>query len=361
MRKTAKQEFVILIGIVALLVVPKFANFQAVGNHGSEKIDQCLKNEGFQGVALIAKDGQVIFERGYGYANVELQVSNQPQTVFRIASLTKQFTAVAFLRLQQDGRLALTDKVSKFLPDYPRGNEITLHHLLSHSSGIPDITSLKDLTEIQRHPTTVENTLAHFKNLTLDFTPGTDCAYSNSNYIVLGAILEKVTQQSCADYFAETLFKPLQMEGTYLDSADLLIPRRASGYVQNSTLKAAPYMDMSFPHASGALASTARDLYLWNEALHGERLLSKKSQTLLMTPQAQSSTHLISYSYGLRVGPNNRGMEGCAPSILGHFGEIAGFSAALLYYPDQRITLIFLTNIQNTDLRDLHKKVLQCL
>ncbi len=324
-----------------------------------EDVDAYLNAQQFQGAALIAKEGRVLFSKGYGLANVEHQIPNTPSMVFRIGSLTKQFTAVAIVQLQEQGLLHVNDPINTYLPGYPQGNTITVHHLLSHSSGIPSITDFSNLAEIQRNPTTALQTLAHFKHLPLRFAPGTDCDYSDSGYIVLGAIIEAVAKTSYEDYIQTHILRPLGMHSTYYDRHERVIPQRASGYVKTAQgiIQHAAYLDMSFPHASGALASTVEDLYKWNRALHGPGFLRQGSLKSLFAVQASSVKNQITYSYGFRIGPRNRGLEECREPVIGHFGKIEGFEAAAVYYPAEDLTIILLSNVENTNVRLFHKEL----
>ena len=321
-------------------------------------IDQYLMEKGFQGSAVVIQKDKIIFSGSYGFANMEHQILHSKETVFRIGSITKQFTAVAILQLQEKGLLRVSDPIAKYLPDYPGGNKITLHHLLSHSSGIPSITRFPNLLEIQRQATTPELAMAHFKNLPLNFTPGADCDSSDSGYIILGAVIEKVAKKNYEEYLKENIFTPLNMTETYYEHNHYLIPHRASGY-QNKEghLYHAPYIDMSFPHAAGALSSTVGDLYKWDQALKGKAFISKENRDLLYTIHCTNAGNKIASGYGLRIGTLNRGMEDCELSIAGHFATIDGFEAALIRYLNDDLTIILLSNVEKTDVRSFHKEI----
>lgn len=315
----------------------------------NKTLNSYLEEKGFEGAALIAKDGQILLKKGYGFANREHQILNTPETVFRIASLTKQITAMAILRLEEEKLLHLQDPISKYLPDYPQGEKITIHHLLSHSSGIANITDLPNLAELQRHPLKPKELMSLFNEIPLKFTPGTSCEYSNSGYIVLGAIIELITGQSYGDYIEGHILAPLKMHSTCQESTRL-IPRKASGYVKkDEQIEHASFLDMSFTHASGDLVSTVEDLYCLSLEL------KKPKYKAMLTLHAENSENLIAYGYGMRIGPQNKGMEGCLPSIRGHFGGIEGFAAASIYYPDEDLTIILLSNIENMPVRAFHK------
>lgn len=314
-------------------------------SHGStldQKVDTYLREKNFQGTVLIAKQGKVLFSQGYGFANAEHSIPNTSQTVFRLGSITKQFTAVAILQLQELDKLKIQDPISKYLPEYPQGNKITIHHLLTHTSGIPSITDFPNLVEIQRHPSTPEQVMAYFKDLPLEFEPGSDCKYSDSGYIVLGAIVERVAGISYAKYVQEHFFLPLGMKATYFDHNQSIIPHRAAGYSIGTTGEKinAEFIEMSFPHGAGSLASTVGDLYLWDRAVKEGKLLSKESTEKLFEVHAFSSKNQIAYGYGFFIDS-----EKCT---IGHMGSIEGFRAASYRHLDDDVTLILLSNQEST-------------
>lgn len=345
-------SFTLLMGIFATL-------------HASspdEEIDAYLKEHHFQGAALIAKEGKFFFNKGYGFANAEHQIPNTPQTVFRIGSITKLFTVVAILQLQEKGLLNVNDPIAKYIPDYPGGDKITIHHLLSHLSGIPSIYRFSNLPEIQRQATTPLQAMAHFKNLPLEFAPGKDCASSDSGYIILGAIIETITSKSYEEYLKEKIFRPLNMAATFYEHNHAVIPRRASGYqYQEGMLRHASFIDMSLPHAAAALSSTVEDLHKFDQALKGTVLLSKASLDTLFTIHGSNAANKIASGYGFRIGPLNRGMEECQPDIMGHFATIDGFEGAFIRYPHEDLTIILLANVEKTDVRSFHKNIARLL
>ncbi|MBA2369315.1 MAG: beta-lactamase family protein [Candidatus Protochlamydia sp.] len=332
--------------------------FATLHSYPNNEIDAFLKANQFQGVAFVAQKGKILLNRGYGFANAEHQISNSPQTVFRIGSITKLFTAVAILQLQEKGLLNVKDPIVKYIPDYPHGDKILIHYLLSHMSGIPSIYHFPNLLEIQRQPATLSQAMAHFKDLPLQFIPGHDCASSDSGYIILGAIIENVTGQSYEAYLDKNIFRPLNLTATFYDYNHYVIPHRASGYqYKEGKLLHAPFIDMSLPHAAGALSSTAEDLYKFDQALKGTALLSKVSLDALFTVHASNAENKIASGYGFRIGPLNRGMEECESSIVGHFATIDGFEGAFIRYQNEDLTIILLSNLQKTDVRTFHKKI----
>ncbi len=348
----------LITAIIITTALGAFLSFRScLDSH--DAIDKYLTSHNFQGVVLIGAGEEILYSKGFGLANEEHKIPNITQTVYRIGSITKQFTAVVMMQLQEKGLLSVNDPISLYLTDYPNGDKITIHHLLTHSSGIPDITVIPNLTELQRRNTTALNSINFFKDLPLDFTPGSDCKYSNSGYIVLGAIIEKVTNQPYELYLQENILRPLQLKGTYAEATDQIMTHRASGYrrTENEILKHADFIDMSFPHASGGLSSTATDLFTFTRSFKGNVLLSDESLATIFTIHAASKTNGISYGYGFRIGPNNKSMEGCDSNIIGHAGSIEGFESMVVRYDDINLTIILLSNIEKTNVRLFHKEL----
>ena len=222
------------------------------------------------GVVLVARGGEVLFRRAYGMANYELQVPNTAKTRFHIASVSKVFTAAAILQLQEQGLLGVTDRVSRFVPDFPNGDRITLDNLLTHSSGIPDINGLDDYDTFARSPHSVPQLVAKFANLPLTFKPGSDQQYSNSNYNLLALVIEKVSGESYGEYLRKHILDPVGLVETGHDGdASQLIPSAASGYKPAGTdgFEKALYIDWSNKTGNGSLYSTVDDLYRFDRAL----------------------------------------------------------------------------------------------
>lgn len=322
----------------------------------AKEVDECLKQNQFQGAVLIAKGGRSIFSKGYGFANVEHKILNTAQTVFRIGSITKEFTAVAILQLEEKEKLRTSDPIAKYLSDYPHGDIITIHHLLSHTSGIRSITDFPNLSDIQRHPSTPERVISFFKNLALNFEPGEDCDYSDSGYIILGAIIEIVSNQSYENYIQANILNPLKMNSTFYENSYSIIPQRASGYRKNNRneILNSNYIDMSFPHAAGGMVSTVEDLYIFIQALTEGSFLSKEQCDQLFTIHGTSETNHITYGYGFFIGPQNAELELANRTIVGHYGIIEGFRASSFRYHDDELTIILLSNLENTDINTLH-------
>ena len=221
---------------LALLLVPLLSWGQTnISKKADELLSAYAKQEQFSGTVLIAKGGKVVFEKGYGYADREKQLPNSPETEFRIGSVTKPFTATLILQLQEKGKLSITDPVSKYLPEYPKGDSITIANLLNHTSGIPSITSMKQYYQVwMKEPATHELSISRFKNEPLRFSPGSKFEYSNSNYILLSYLAEKVSGKAFEELLTSELIGPLGLRQTGLDRTDRTSSRKAQGYQATS-------------------------------------------------------------------------------------------------------------------------------
>jgi CubicO group peptidase (beta-lactamase class C family) len=308
-----------------------------------------IKGDSSGAAVLVAKDGKVLFKKGYGYANLEHHVPVTPETKFRIGSITKQFTAAAILQLQEQGKLSVTDSLSKFIPDFPRGDEVKLHHLLTHTSGIHSYTEKLDFWDKVTVYTKPAELIELFKNDPFDFSPGEKWHYSNSGYFLLGYIVEKVSGESYADYLKNHIFKPLGMNNTGVHHWSDILEHEASGYsYENKKFKKALNWDMSRAGGAGALYSTVEDLYLWNEAIFNGKLLDETSLKAAFTPvtinkDEKSSDSLLGvlgdgYGYGWVIS-TLRGLR-----VMDHGGGLQGFTAHLARYPDQNFTVVILSN-----------------
>jgi CubicO group peptidase (beta-lactamase class C family) len=295
-------------------------------------------NNAFMGTVLVTDGDQVLLNEGFGMAVLEWNIPNTPDTKFRLGSLTKQFTAALILLAQQDGKLNINDPVSKYLVDAPKAWEkITLANLLGHTSGIPDFISFKEFDVWAASAHTWEEEVAFFKDKPLDFEPGTKFDYSNSNYIVLGGILEKVSGKKYGDLLRERLFVPLGMNDSGLDDDELILPKRAQGYTPGPNgLTVARSESMTIPFSAGSIYSTTGDLLKWENGLFGGKVLSPGSMKAMTTPGKDN--------YGLGVEVNN--VDGV--KVIEHNGGIEGFNTDLIYVPERRICVIVLANVNGS-------------
>ncbi len=243
---------------------------------------QYVENRQFNGTVLVAENGKVIVKKGYGLANMEWNIPNTPDTKFRLGSVTKQFTAFLILQLVDQGKLKVSEKITTYLPDYPKatGDKITVHHLLTHTSGIPNYTNFPRFFEtMSRDPYAPEAFVKKFSDLPLDFEPGSNFSYSNSGYFLLGVLIEKVTGKPYATVLQEAILTPAQLKDTGYDLPGPILPKRAAAYEKRgSGYVNAPYLDMTIPYAAGSLYSTVEDLYRWDQLLYTDKLLSAASK-----------------------------------------------------------------------------------
>jgi CubicO group peptidase (beta-lactamase class C family) len=289
----------------------------------------------FMGSVLVARNEQILLDKGYGYANLEWQIPDSPEAKFRLGSITKQFTASCILLLEERGKLKTDDPVKKYLPDAPAAwDKITIYNLLTHTSGIPSFTGFPDYSSTEAAPTTPEKLVARFRDKPLDFQPGEKWNYSNSGYVLLGYLIEKISGQSYKDFVQENIFKPLGMNDSGYDSNSAIILHRAYGYSPgpNGPLNAG-YIDMSIPFSAGALYSTTHDLLRWEQGLFGGKLLSAASLKKMTTPFKEN------YACGLMVRTVNGRTE------IEHGGGIEGFNTDLAYFPDDKLTIVVLGNL----------------
>ncbi|HEV2750569.1 MAG TPA: serine hydrolase domain-containing protein [Gemmatimonadales bacterium] len=289
----------------------------------------------FSGAVLLARHGKVLLRKGYGMASYELGVPNTPETRFHVASVSKTFTAAAILLLVERGLVSLHDPIAKFIPDYPRGSEITVHHLLAHSSGIPDINDLPGYDSLARFAHTPADLVSLFRNEPLLFDPGTRYGYSNSNYNVLASIIETVSGRSYGDFLAEYVFRPAGMSATAHDGRpETIVSNRAQGYVPVGAhgLENAPFIDWSTKSGNGSIYSTIDDLFRWDRALYAETVLKRPSIERMFTPQEGG------VGYGWLVGTRlNR-------PVFRMSGRSPGFNAEIQRYPDDDVCVIVLSN-----------------
>jgi CubicO group peptidase (beta-lactamase class C family) len=297
-----------------------------------------VENKTFMGSVLVARGADVILSKGYGSANLEWNTPNTPSTKFRLGSITKQFTAASILLLEERGKLKLDDPIKTYLPDAPAAwDRITIFNLLTHTSGIPNFTNLPEYKTLQLSETPVTKTVATVRDKPLDFFPGEKMSYSNSGYILLGHVIEKVSGGSYEKFVQENIFTPLGMKDSGYDSNSAIIARRAAGYMPSPSGPVnAGYIHMSIPHAAGALYSTTEDLLRWEQGLFGGKVVSAASLQRMTTP--------FKNDYALGVVVQTAGGR----KVVQHGGGIEGFNTFMAYYPDDKLTVAVLANINGT-------------
>lgn len=322
---------------------------------------RALVNKEAAGFAIgIVENGRVRLARGYGLADLETRTPVTNRTVFRIGSVTKEFTAAAVLLLAERGRLSLDDRLAKFLPAFPRAGQVTLRQLLTHTSGIRNYTSVPDfMTAVAPRDMPADALIAYIAGAApvYDFAPGTSWSYSNSGYFLLGAVIEKASGQSHAQFIRANILDPLGLADTRFDDMAEIVPNRASGYDKLATAASgfgnAGHLSLSVAAAAGAMRSTIADLARWHEALLGGRVLKPASLAIMTAPGRLADGRLASATrpptsgqagppadYGMGIATTRRdGRVG-----IGHGGSINGFNASVQTFPAARTTLVLLTN-----------------
>lgn len=309
----------------------------------------------FNGSVLVAEKGKVIYKKGFGFADMEWNIPNQPDTKHRLASVTKQFTSMLIMQLVEQGKLKLDVPISTYLPDYPKknGDVITIHHLLTHTSGIPNFTSFPGyFKDIRPKPYSPVQLVGLFADSTLQFKPGERFAYSNSGYILLGYIIETVTGKSYEQVLRENIFTPLKMNNSGYDHHRALLKNRANGYEKNGRRYVnANFIDMSVPYAAGGLYATVEDLYLWDQALYGHQLLREENMDILFGKHISSGQG--HYGYGWGIGEIPLGKTAERITTVGHSGGIDGFNTQLTRIPSDRSLIVLLNNGGGAPLQEM--------
>ena len=312
-------------------------------------IDAAYKTDEPGGVALVARHGQIIYERAFGMANLELGVPMQKNSVFAIASMTKQFIAVAVLQQVEKGAISLTDTVGRFLPAYPTALKgVTIKQLLTHTSGVPNAKSVASLLALGRTWLTAEQVMATFKDEPLDFTPGTRWAYSNSGYQLLGYILEKVTGEPLPEFVEKTLLKPAGMEHSFWADDMRVVPNRAYPYLFTRVgIQTGSIGNSQIPWAAGALQSTAEDFLRWHQALLGGKFIKRATLERAWTPAHLRDGTATNYGYGWFVGE----LQGSP--VVEHGGNMGGFMSHAIYLPREDILVVVFLNSRGKRLPEL--------
>jgi CubicO group peptidase (beta-lactamase class C family) len=325
------QKLLLFLAIAATCLAQDVARMEQV-------IRSYTDSKQFMGSVLVAKGDEVLLSKGYGSANLEWSIPNAPNTRFRLGSITKQFTAAAILLLEERGKLSIDDPVSKHMSNAPAAwSDITIKHLLSHTSGIPSFTDFPNFREIQKNTYKPEQLVALFIDKPLEFPSGEKWAYSNSGYVLLGHLIEKISGQTYAEFVKQNIFDKLDMNDSGYDLNSAIIERRASGYQPGpGGPRNASYVNMTVPHAAGALYSTTEDLLRWQRGLFGGKLLTPESLQKMTTP--------VKERYALGVVVNAiRGRK-----MVAHGGGIEGFNTFLIHYPTEQLTVAVLGNLNGT-------------
>jgi CubicO group peptidase (beta-lactamase class C family) len=342
MRKTLLTNRLWLCIAIVLIASPHVAVAQDHAAKIQEVLALAHKYRQFNGAALVAENGKVIYKGAFGPANIEWNIPNTPETKFRLGSITKQFTATVILQLVEQGKIKLDAKLTDYLPEYRKdtGDKVTIHHLLTHTSGIPSYTSQPGFFEnVSRNPYKVDEFVKKYASGNLEFEPGSKYTYNNSGYFLLGAIIEHVTGKPYEQVLQANIFDPVGMKNTGYDHHDTIIPKRASGYRKTPDgYTNAPYLDMSIPYAAGSLYSTVEDLYLWDQALYADKLLSAQSKALMYKP------FLDDYAYGWVVNNASFKQNDQPVQVIAHNGGINGFTTTIVRFPKEKNLIVMLDN-----------------
>ncbi|WP_166922034.1 serine hydrolase domain-containing protein [Flavobacterium poyangense] len=308
------------------------------------KIDNLIQTQfkdsnGPGGVFMVAKKGKIVYKKAFGKANLELNVDLTPQHVFQLGSMTKQFTAIAILMLEEQGKLDVNQTISNYISDYPSGDKITIHHLLTHTSGIKDFTKMKSLWDIAQKEMTPKMMVDFFKNEPVDFLPGEKFEYNNSGYVLLGYIIELVSGETYEDFVTKHIFEKIGMKQSYYASDRKIIKNRAygyhkkeSGYVNKTSI------NFSVPFSSGSLMSTADDMLKWQNALKENTLLGSKETNKAFLKYKLNNGDEFTYGYGWHI------KELIGIPIREHGGSIFGFKTMGVYIPSEDIYVLGFSN-----------------
>ncbi|MFK8060086.1 MAG: serine hydrolase [Polaribacter sp.] len=307
------------------------------------KIDKILSNQfksNETGVsALVAKDGKVIYRKAFGKANLELDVNMTSENVFQVGSITKQFTAVSILMLLEEGKLSLEDEITKFIPDYPtNGKKITVHHLLTHTSGIKSYTSMQSFGKVMTIDEAPLKFIDFFKNEPMDFETGEKYLYNNSGYFILGYIIEKASGMSYSKFIQERIFDKINMNSSYYGSHTKLIKNRASGYQKGGEFVNAQYISLALPYAAGSIMSTVDDMLKWQTAITTDVFVKEATIDKAFTNYTLNNGDKINYGYGWSINEIND-----EPTIE-HGGAIPGYLSMGIFVPSKNVYVILFSN-----------------
>jgi CubicO group peptidase (beta-lactamase class C family) len=339
MRLIDKAAFILLL-ILFYCCSQSTAAAQGLAAKADHAILTAYKDKtGPGGVFMVAKNGKMIYQKAIGKANLELNVDLTAESVFQLGSMTKQFTAIAVLMLQEQGKLDVQQAVSKYIPDYPSGDSITLHHLLTHTSGIKDFTKMKALKDIAQKEMTPEMLVGFFKNEPPDFKPGEQFEYNNSGYVLLGHIIELVSGESYEGYIKKHIFEKAGMSRSAYATDRQIIHKRAYGYQKkDSGYVNKTAINYSIPFAAGSLMSTVNDMLKWQNALTQDILLAKETSKKAFAKYKLNSGEEFTYGYGWHIKEIN------GVHVREHGGSIFGFKTMGVYIPAEDIYVIGLSN-----------------
>ncbi|GAB4465285.1 MAG: hypothetical protein OHK0029_35830 [Armatimonadaceae bacterium] len=331
---------------------------RASGRTLADPVDDLVRAEmekrQIPGLSLaVVRDGKVIKAQGYGFANLEHRVPADADTVYQLASVTKQFTSAAVMMLVEEGKIKLDGSISEYLPNLPEAwKAVTVRHLLNHTSGIKSYTGVDAFKETLRKDYTPEELLGLVRDIPLEFAPGTEHRYNNTGYYLLGMLIEKVSGKSYGEFLKERIFDPLGMNDTRVNDHSVIVSRRAAGYMPTPQgIRNAEYVSPTQPYAAGALLSTINDMVKWNAALGTDKLLQPESWKAVWSPTKLTDGKTVDYGFGWEVA-TIRGHRRIA-----HSGGIPGFNSYIMRLPDDNLSVIVLTNSEGANPETIAMKI----
>ena len=335
-RKNWSEIFIIAL---CISVVPSLVSGQTLSERMDKYLTDLNAKEKFNGSIIVTRGDDVLLSKGYGFADAEHKVANSPETRFRIGSMTKQFTSMAIMILQEQGKLKVTDTLGKHISGIPdEWKKLTVHQLLTHTSGIMHSWSLSGFVETMMVPASLDEVLKRFYDKPLLFTPGEGFQYSGVGYFVLAKLIEVESGKSYDEFLQENIFIPLGMSSTGSDHPEVILEKRARGYIiVNGRLNNAPTLYIPILTGGGNLYSTVEDMAQWDRALRNKKLISQESYNALYRPERNN------YAYGWMVAEK----EGLR--VLNHSGGVPGFSSNILRIPEKKICVAVMTNVTPCD------------
>ena len=338
------KRFTSIFTLFLVLIIASKCFSQLITEEKAIKMDEMISKYveygKFNGSVLVAEKGKIILSKGYGMYDFEKKLVNMPDTRFEIGSITKQFTSMIIMKLYERGKIDLTGKLSDYLPYYRKdnGDKITIHNLLTHTSGIPNYTDNRNFMQSEvTKPISPKDLILNYCSSDLEFEPGTKFNYSNSGYIILGAIIEEITGKKYKDVLNEEILLPLAMYDSGYEDLTQPMPNRALGYDRSPDgMKRSRLIDMTIPFAAGAMYSTVQDLYKWDRALYTENLITNKTKEMMFTP------FLKNYAYGWNV--EMFPVNGKEKKLITHSGGIFGFVSNIARVPEDDLVIIALSN-----------------
>jgi CubicO group peptidase (beta-lactamase class C family) len=320
--------------ILFLFLVPAFVSAQKNYPEQLEKYVNAQANvKGFSGAVLVTQKNKILLKKAVGLADREWNIPNTVDTKFRIGSITKQFTAACILQLVEQGKLSLDDKLTKFIPGFPKGDSVTIHMLLNHTSGIASYTDVPEFMNVATLTFSADSMISFFKNRPYNFSPGSKFQYNNSGFFLLGYIIEKVTGQSYEKYLRSNVLDKLEMYNSGVDHIDSILLKRAKGYSKKkNNYVNADYISLAWPFSAGVLYSTLDDMYKWDRALYGNSIISASLKQKMFTPGKSN------YGYGIVIDSLENHLH------IWHNGGIPGFISNISRYVNDDVCIIVLSN-----------------